>query len=148
MEQIQPYQIVGGGGGGGQMQTFVHALSGGSASVTFDTSFVIGPVIIEVTTDASNNGGTVVAVATGTMSHFGGGSKDDNVSSRRIAGISSSPFVYFLCDRTNSGTRISVGRPNTGTPQTVSGGGLESFTPQDWPSTGRLRVTAFEDISS
>jgi len=150
MEQIQSYQIVGGvgSGNGPQMQTFVDTLSGGSSSFTFDSSFVVGPVLIEVITNADDNGGTVIGVAHGTVARFGAGSKTSNVSNRRIAGIANGPFLWFSVNRTNAGTRISVGRPNTGTPLNIDGTGIESFTAQNWPSTGRLRVTVIEDTSS
>jgi hypothetical protein len=150
MEQIQSYQIVGGAGGGSgpRMQTFVNTLSGGSSSFTFNASFVVGPVLIEVITNANDNGGTVIGVAHGTVAHFGSGSKNSDVSNRRIAGIANGPFLWFSVERNNSGTRIIVGRPNTGTPLNIDGTGAESFAAENWPSTGRIRVTVIEDTSS
>lgn len=147
-EQIQTNQISGYSGGGGQVETKFITLSGGSSDQTTSAfSFVVGPVMIELLHDASNNGVNVYSVLWANMRSFSG-TKTDNVTNRIARGPGNGGFLKMEVDRTTSGTVLVIGRPQDGTDVLPDATGVASFNLRNWPATGRLRITAWEDTQS
>jgi len=147
-EQIQTNQIAGYSPGGGAVETKINTLSGGSSDVTTSAfSFVVGPVMIELLTDASDNGVAVYSVLWANMRSFSG-TKTANVTDRIARGPGNGGFLKMAVDRTTSGTVLVISRPQSGTETNPDGTGIANITLLNWPSNARLRVTAWEDTQS
>jgi len=146
-EQIQTSQIAG-SIGSGQVATQFITLSGGSADKTTTAfSFVVGPVMIELLHDGSDNGVNVYSVLWVNMRSFSG-TKTADVTNRIARGPGNGGFLKMEVDRTTSGTVLVIGRPNDGTDTLPDATGVASFVARNWPSTGRLRITAWEDTQA
>lgn len=146
-EQIQTSQIAG-YSPGGRVETKISTLSGGSADVTTSAfGFVVGPVMIELITDNSDNGVDVYSVLWANMRSFSG-TKTANVTNRTARGPGNGGFLRMAVDRTTIGTVLVISRPVSGTETNPDGTGIASMTNLDWPSSARLRVTAWEDTQS
>lgn len=150
MEQIQPYQIVGGGGGSGaQVETKFINLGGGSGTSDQTTAafgFVIGQVMIEVTS-GSDDATDVFAVLWVNMRSFSG-TKTGNVTNRIARGISGTAVCHCAVDRTTSGTVLVISAIDEGTDFRSDGTAVASLLVRNWPNPGRLRITAWEDTQS
>jgi hypothetical protein len=151
MEQIQPYQIVGGGGGGSGAQVETKFISLNGASNTSDQTtaafgFVIGQVMIEVT-GASDDATNVYAVLWVNMRSFSG-SKTGDVTNRIARGISGTAVCHCNVDRTTSGTVLVISAIDEGTDFRSDGTSVISLLVRDWPNPGRIRITAWEDTQS
>lgn len=146
-EQILSTQIVG-GAGGGQVATKHITLSGGSGDQTTTAyAFVVGLVMIELLIDDTDDGVDVYSVLWANMRSFGG-TKTATVTDRKARGPGNGGFLKMNVDRTTFGTVLVISRPNDGTdgfPDGVSG--TAAFTAHNWP-TGRLRITAWEDMQA
>ena len=146
-EQIQTSQIAG-SIGSGQVATQFITLSGGSADKTTTAfSFVVGPVMIELLHDGSDNGVNVYSVLWVNMRSFSG-TKTADVTNRIARGPGNGGFLKMEVDRTTSGTVLVIGRPNDGTDTLPDATGVASFVARSWPGTGRLRITAWEDTQA
>jgi hypothetical protein len=146
-EQIQTNQIAGYAGGGGQVQTKHITTSGGTSDQTTTAfSFVVGPVLIEVT-GASNDSTDVYATLWVNMRSFSG-SKTSNVTNRIARGVSGSGQCHCVVDRTTSGTVLVVSRIDEGGDYASDGTSIGSINAKNWPNPGRLRITAWEDTQS
>jgi hypothetical protein len=147
-EQIRTDQISG-YSPGGRVETKLITLSGGTGDYTTPAfSFVVGPVMIELLTDNSDNGVAVYSVLWANMRSFSGG-KTANVTDRTARGPGNGGFLRMAVDRTTSGTVLVISRPFSGTETNPDGsGGLGSIAGLTWPSSARLRVTAWEDMQS
>lgn len=133
---------------GSGVETKFISLTGGSADKTTSAfSFVVGPVMIEVLTDASDNGVAVYSVLWANMRSFSG-TKTDNVTNRTARGPGNNGFLRCEVDRTTSGTVLVVGRLYSGAETNPDGTGIASMIALDWPGAGRLRITAWEDTQS
>ena len=146
-EQIQTNQIAGYSGGGGQVETKHVTTSGGTGDQTTAAfSFVVGPVLIEVT-GPSNDSTDVYATLWVNMRSFSG-SKTSNVTNRIARGVSGSGQCHCQVDRTTSGTVLVIGRIDEGGDYDASGVSIGALNPKNWPNPGRVRVTAWEDTQS
>jgi len=148
-QQIKTNQIDGYSAGGGQ-STQIATLSGGSGNKVLTFPFVVGVVMLELSADSTDDFNNVITVAHGNMRSFSG-TKTADVTNRHLKAFGTNNTdsqVYFHCTRDTSGTRLTISRPHTGNEINVDGTSIASFTPQNWPSTGRLRVTAFEDTQA
>ena len=146
-EQIQTSQIAG-SIGSGQVATQFITLSGGSADKTTTAfSFVVGPVMIELLHDGSDNGVNVYSVLWVNMRSFSG-TKTADVTNRIARGPGNGGFLKMEVDRTTSGTVLVIGRPNDGTDTLPDATGPTAFVARNWPGTGRLRITAWEDTQA
>ena len=146
-EQIQTSQIAG-SIGSGQVATQFITLSGGSGDKTTSAfSFVVGPVMIELLHDGSDNGVNVYSVLWVNMRSFSG-TKTADVTNRIARGPGNGGFLKMEVDRTTSGTVLVIGRPNDGTDTLPDATGVASFVARNWPGTGRLRITAWEDTQA
>lgn len=124
------------------------SLAGGSADKTFTFPFVVGIIMVEVLFTDSADAVDVNLYAFANMRSFGG-TKTANITNRICKGFGSgSGHTYFQVDRTTSGTVVVLSRPNSGTDVNIDGTGIASYTAYNWPSPGRLRVTAIEDTQS
>lgn len=134
--------------GAAQQKTLIINLAGGTADkTTADFGFVVGQVMIEVIITAEDNG-SAHTVMCGTMRSFSG-TKTDNVTDRVIRGVGGPSLQsYVTVDRTTSGTVLVVAQVYGGVDVDITGSGFASFTPYNWPSSGRLRITAIEDTQS
>ena len=147
-EQIQTNQIAG-SVGGGQVATKFITLSGGSADQTTTAfSFVVGPVMIELLTDNSDDGVAVYSTLWVNMRSFSG-TKTADVTNRTARGPGNGGFLKMDVDRITTGTVLRISRPQSGTETNPDGtGGAASILPLNWPNPGRLRITAWEDTQS
>jgi len=146
-EQIQTSQISG-SIGSGQVATQFITLSGGSTDKTTSAfSFVVGPVMIELLHDASDNGVNVYSVLWVNMRSFSG-TKTADVTNRIARGPGNGGFLKMEVDRTTSGTVLVIGRPNDGTDVLPDATGVAAFVARNWPNPGRLRITAWEDTQA
>ena len=146
-EQINTSQIAG-YISAGRVETKLITLSGGSGDQTSAAfSFVVGPVMIELVSDNSDNGVDVYSVLWANMRSFSG-SKTANVTNRVARGPGNGGFLRMAVDRTTSGTILVISRPVSGTEANPDGTGVASMTNQNWPSNARLRITAWEDTQS
>ncbi len=147
-EQITASQIVGGVGTGGLQETKHISLAGGSADkVTAAFSFVVGLVYMEVLFTDSADAVDVHTSGWVNMRSFGG-TKTADVTNRIMRATGGGSHTNFAIDRTSSGTVLTISRPNVGTDGAIDGTGSASFTGYNWPTTGRLRITAIEDTQS
>lgn len=150
-EQIQTNQISGFSPGGGSKATKIITLSGGSADkATSAFSFVVGPCMIEVLNDGSDNGNTVLNLLWVNLRSYSG-TKTADITDRLARGMAmDAGNSWCLVDRTTSGTIVNVSQIKTGTFGTNPDGtaGVAALTNWNWPSTGRLRITAWEDTES
>lgn len=145
-EQILSTQIVG-GAGGGQVATKIITLSGGSSDQTTTAyTFVVGLVMIELLIGGTDDGVDVYSVLWANMRSFGG-TKTANVTDRKARGPGNGGFLKMTVDRTTSGTVLVIGQPNDGIDGLPDGSGSSSFAARNWP-TGRLRITAWEDMQA
>jgi len=146
-EQIQTSQISGYSSGGNVETKFI-TLSGGSADKTTSAfSFVVGPVMIELLTDGSDNGVAVYSTLWANMRSFSG-TKTADVTNRTARGPGNGGFLKMDVDRTTSGTVLVIGQPKSGTETDPDGSGIASISSLNWPGTGRLRITAWEDTQA
>ena len=146
-EQINTSQIAG-YISAGRVETKLITLSGGSGDQTSAAfSFVVGPVMIELVSDNSDNGVDVYSVLWANMRSFSG-SKTANVTNRVARGPGNGGFLRMAVDRTTSGTILVISRPVSGTEANPDGTGIASMANQNWPSNARLRITAWEDTQS
>lgn len=146
-EQINTSQIAG-YISAGLVETKLITLSGGTADQTTAAfGFVVGPVMIELVIDNSNNGVDVYSVLWANMRSFSG-VKTADVTNRVARGPGNGGFLKMAVDRTTSGTILVISRPNAGTETNPDGSGAASMTALNWPSNARLRVTAWEDTQS
>lgn len=133
---------------GSGVETKFITLSGGSADQTTSAfSFVVGPVMIELLMDADNNGVSVHSVLWVNMRSFSG-TKTANVTNRIARGPGNGGHIKADVDRTTSGTVLVIGQLSVGAEVNPSGTGAASYTAYNWPSSGRLRITAWEDTQS
>lgn len=134
--------------GAAQQKTIIINLAGGTADkTTASFGFVVGQVIIEIIITGDDNG-SAHTVMCGTMRSFSG-TKTADITDRIIRGVGGAlSQSYVTVDRSSSGTILNVSQVNGGSDVTVVGGGIASFTAYNWPTTGRLRITAIEDTQS
>lgn len=145
-EQIQTNQIAG-SVGSGQVETKNISLLGGAADKTTTAfSFVVGPVLIEVTSDSAD-ATTVYATLWVNLRSYSG-TKTDNVSNRIARGVSGSGQCHCVVDRTTSGTVVVVSQIDEGSDFAADGTNIASLNLKNWPNPGRLRITAWEDTQS
>lgn len=148
-EQIQTSQISG-FSSGGQVATKLVTLAGGSADKTTAAfSFVVGPCLIEVTDASSDtsNSYTVFATLWVNMRSYSG-TKTDNITNRKARGCTGGTTCHCAVDRTTSGTVIVVSQIDQGADYDADGTSIASLNLKNWPGTGRLRVTAWEDTQA
>lgn len=146
-EQILSTQIVG-GAGGGQVATQHITLTFGTATdqTTSAYAFVVGLVMIELLIDDTNDGVDVYSVLWANMRSFGG-TKTATVTDRKARGPGNGGFLKMDVDRTTLGTVLVIGRPSDGTDGLPDGTGPSVYIARNWP-TGRLRITAWEDMQA
>lgn len=149
-EQIQTNQIAGFTGSGARMETkFITTSGGASASTPLSTSafsFVVGPVLIEIT-DANNNSVTVYATMWANMRSFSG-TKTADVTDRIARGVAGNGHCRCLVDRGTSGTILTLSHVDQGTDYDAAGTSIVSALPKNWPNPGRIRITAWEDTQA
>jgi hypothetical protein len=145
-EQIQTNQISG-YSGGGQMETQIISLAGGAADKTTSAfGFVVGPVLIEVTA-GSDDATDVYATLWVNMRSFSG-TKTGNVTNRKARGVTGGSTCHCYVDRTTSGTVLVVSQIDQGADFEADGTSIASVNLKNWPASGRLRITAWEDTQS
>lgn len=145
-EKILSTQIVG-GAGGGQVATQHITLTGGTADKTTSAyAFVVGLVMIELLIDDIDDGVDVYSVLWANMRSFGG-TKTANITDRKARGPGNGGFLKMTVDRTTSGTVLVIGQPNDGTDGLPDGTSASAYIARNWP-TGRLRITAWEDMQA
>lgn len=133
--------------GGGQVNTIHQTLSGGSADKTATFSFVVGMCYIEIlTTNGANDSSVSLAAWVNLRSYSG--TKTANVTNRLCIAHGDTGGAYTMeVDRDTSGTRVVVSRVNQyGTVSPVTG--PATLLALNWPATGGLRITAFEDMQA
>jgi hypothetical protein len=145
-EQILTSQISG-FSAGGRVETKLISLSGGSADKTTAAfSFVVGPVMIEIT-DGSDDSVNVHAMLWANMRSFGG-TKTADVTDRKARGTTGASACWCKVDRTTSGTVLNISQVDQGADVNADGTSIGSVLLKNWPNPGRLRVTAWEDTQS
>jgi len=145
-EQILTSQISG-FSAGGRVETKLITLSGGSADKTTAAfSFVVGPVMIEIT-DGSDDSVNVHAMLWANMRSFGG-TKTADVTDRKARGMTGGTTCWCKVDRSSSGTVLNISQIDQGGDVNADGTSIGSILLKNWPSSGRLRVTAWEDTQS
>lgn len=149
-EQIQTNQISGFTGNGARVETkFITTSGGASASTPLSTSafsFVVGPVLIEITS-GSDDSVTVYATMWANMRSFSG-TKTANVTDRIARGVAGNGHCRCLVDRGTSGTVLTLSHVDQGTDFDAAGTSIVSALPKNWPNPGRIRITAWEDTQS
>lgn len=145
-EQIQTSQISG-FSSGSRMETKIINLSGGSADKTTSAfGFVVGPVLIEVTA-GTDDATDVYATLWVNMRSFGG-TKTATVSNRKARGATGGTTCHCFVDRTDSGTILNISQIDQGADFDADGTSIASTNLKNWPASGRLRITAWEDTQS
>lgn len=149
-EQIQTNQIAGFTGSGARMETkFITTSGGASASTPLSTSafsFVVGPVLIEITS-GSNDSVTVYATMWANMRSFSG-TKTADVTDRIARGVAGSGHCRCLVDRGTSGTVLTLSHVDQGSDFNADGTSVATTAPKNWPNPGRIRITAWEDTQA
>jgi hypothetical protein len=145
-EQIQTNQIAG-YSSGARVETKLITLSGGAADKTTSAfSFVVGPVLIEVTA-GSDDATDVYATLWANMRSYSG-TKTNNVTNRTARGVTGGATCHCAVDRTTSGTVLVISQIDQGADFEADGTVIASLNLKNWPASGRLRITAWEDTQS
>ncbi len=145
-EQIQTSQISGYSSGGG-VETKLISLAGGTADKTTAAfSFVVGQVLIEVTSGTDNAVDVYATLWVNLRSYSG--TKTDNVTNRIARGVSGSGQCHCVVDRTTTGTVVVVSQIDEGSDYAADGTSIASINLKNWPNPGRLRITAWEDTQA
>lgn len=132
---------------GMRVETKLITLSGGSADKTTAAfSFVVGPVLIEVTS-GSDDATDVYATLWVNMRSFGG-TKTADITNRKARGVTGGSACHCFVDRTTSGTVLVVSQIDQGQDFNADGTSVGSTNLKNWPASGRLRITAWEDTQA